>query len=91
MPLWEIWQRRSDARACRALAAAVGNPPLAEVVGGDLYGDAVAAQDTDIVLAHLAGDMGGHDVAVLQLDPEGGVGQRFDNGAFHFYVVFFCH
>ena len=73
------------------LSPAVGDAALAEVVGGDLDGDAVAAQDADVVLAHLAGDVGGHDVAVFEFHAEGGVRQRLHDGAFHLDVLFFCH
>ena len=41
-----------------------------------------------MVLAHLARDVRGHPVAVLQLDAERGVGQRLDDPAFHLNCVF---
>jgi len=73
------------------LAPAVGDAAFREVVRRDLDRDGIAAQDADIVLTHLAADVGGHDVAVFEFDSEGGVGKRLDDGAFHFDVVFFRH
>ena len=73
------------------LSPAIRDAAFCQVVRGDLDGDGVAAQDADIVLAHLAADVGGHDVAVFEFDSEGGVGKRLDDGAFHFDVVFFRH
>src|SRR6476660_3701717 len=58
---------------------AVGDAASAEVVGGELDLDPVAGEDPDVVHAHLPGDVGEHLVPVLELDPEHGVGQRFDD------------
>lgn len=79
------------AAALAISAAAVGDPALGEVVRRKLHGNRVAAQDADVVLAHLAGNMCGDDVPVLQPHAESCVGQRLDDGAFHFDVVFFGH
>ena len=73
------------------LAPAVGDAAFREVVRRDLDRDGIAAQDADVVLPHLAADVGGDDMAVFQLDAEGGVGKGLDDGAFHFDVVFFRH
>jgi hypothetical protein len=35
--------------------------------------------------------MGGHNMAVLQLDPEGRIGQGLDDLTFHLNRVFFGH
>jgi hypothetical protein len=43
------------------------------------------------MLAHAAGDVGEHYMAVVQFHPECGVGQGLDDLAFHFDVFFFCH
>ena len=48
-----------------ALAGPVGNPALAEIVGRQLYGHLVAAQNSNIVFSHLAGDMCRHNVPIL--------------------------
>ena len=73
------------------LAAAIDDAALRQVVGRHFHGDGVAGEDPDVVLAHLARDVRGHEVAVLQLDTERGVGQRLDDPAFHLNCVFLCH
>ena len=58
---------------------AVGDAATAEVVGRELDLHTVAREDPDVVHAHLPGDVREHLVPVLELDPEHGVGQRFDD------------
>src|SRR3712207_179994 len=48
-------------------------------VGGELHDHAVLGQDPDVVLPHLAADVGEHPVPVLQFDPEHRVGQWLDD------------
>lgn len=43
------------------------------------------------MLAHLAGDMGDDDMAVVQLYAKSGIGQGFNHFAFHFDLIFFRH
>ena len=57
------------------LLLAVGDAALGEVVGGHFHSDLVAFQDTDVILAHFAGNVAEHGGAVLQLDAEQRVGQ----------------
>ena len=59
------------------LLVAVGDPTPLEVVRGELHLDAVTREYPDVVHPHLAGDVGQNVVAILQLDPEHGVGQGF--------------
>ena len=73
------------------LAGPVGNPALTEIVGRQLYGHLVAAQNSNIVFSHLAGDMRGHNVSVFQFDAELRIRQVLKNGAFHFDMFLFCH
>lgn len=47
------------------LAGAKDDAPFGEVVGGKLDCDFVAGQDADVVLAHFAGDMRRHYMAVV--------------------------
>src|SRR3954466_11243320 len=61
------------------LLVAVDDATAGQVVGRELHDHAVFGQDADVVLAHLAADVGEHPVPVLQLDPEHRVGQRLDN------------
>ena len=73
------------------LAAAESNSAFGEIVGSQLNRDLVASKDADVMFAHFAGDMGNDHMAVFQLNTEQGIGQRLDNSAFHFNMVFFGH
>src|SRR6266478_9068075 len=61
----------------------VGDPAAGQVVRRQLDSDAVAGQDADEIHPKLAADVGEHPVAVLQLDREHRVGERFDDRSFH--------
>src|SRR4051812_31103238 len=65
--------------ADRRLLVPVDDATTGQVVGRELHDHAVLGQDADVVLAHLAADVGEHPVPVLQLDPEHRVGQRLDD------------
>ena len=69
----------SDFQRILDLLEAVGDPATGQVVRRQLDADPVTGQDADEVHPELAADMGEHPVAVLQLDREHGVGQRFDD------------
>src|SRR5438270_1952213 len=71
--------RPSGRGADRLLLVAVDDATAGQVVGRQLHDHAVLGQDADVVLAHLAADVGEHPVPVLQLDPEHRVGQRLDD------------
>ena len=71
-----------------SLLVAVGDAAAGEVVGGDFDGDAVAGEDADVVLAHLAADVAEEAVAVVQLDAEHRVGEGFLDDALEFQGVF---
>ena len=58
----------------RALLVAVDDATAGEVVGAELHHHAVLGEDPDVVLAHLAGDVGENLVTVAQLDPEHRIG-----------------
>jgi len=73
------------------LASAENDSTLTQVVGCELNGNLVTGQDTNVVLAHLARDVGGHNVTVLKFYPEQGIGQGLQDRALHFNVIFFCH
>src|SRR5947209_10528648 len=67
-------------RSCFSwLLVPVGDATPAEVVGRELDLHPVAGEDPDVVHPHLPGDVCEHLVPVLELDPEHGVGQRFDD------------
>src|SRR4051812_34346571 len=63
----------------RGSLVAVDDATAGEVVGRELHDHAVLGQDADVVLPHLAADVGEHPVPVLQFDPEHRVGQRLDD------------
>ena len=62
------------------LLVAVDDAAAGEVVRRELHDDSVLGEDPDVVLPHLAADVGKHAVAVRQLDAEHRVGQRLDDG-----------
>lgn len=74
-----------------ALFGAEGNATFGQIVGGQLYSDAVTGQDADVVFAHATGDVAGHNMAVVQLDPEHSVRQGLDDRTLHLDVIFFRH
>src|SRR4051794_36001677 len=61
---------------------AVDDAPAGQVVRRQLYDHAVLGEDPDVVLAHLAADVGEHLVPVAQFHPEHRIGQRLDHAAF---------
>mgnify|MGYP003340292131 CR=1 FL=1 len=52
-----------------------------EVIWRQFHDDAVVEEDADVVLPHLAADVGEHLVSVLQLNAEHRIGQRLDHAA----------
>src|SRR4051812_14427050 len=63
------------------LLVAVDDATAGQVVGRELHDHAVLGQDADVVLPHLAADVGEDLVAVLQLHAEHRVGERLDHTA----------
>src|SRR5215467_13278098 len=72
-------------------ATAKDNAALAQVVGSQFHGYGVTGQDADVMLAHLAGDVGRHHMAISQFHPESRVGQGLDDLAVHLDRVLFGH
>src|SRR5690606_16545564 len=86
--------RFTDGRTFMALASsplAVRDAPARQVIGRQFHRHPVAGQDADEVHAHLARNMAEHLVAVVQLHPEHGVGQRLDDSALHLDHIVFAH
>src|SRR4051795_4608043 len=82
--LTHLLDRRSDLHVeSSSLLVAIGDAAAGQVVRSELHLHLVARQDPDVVHPHLPRDVRQHLVAVLELDPEHGVGQRFDDGPFH--------
>ncbi|MEY4532931.1 MAG: hypothetical protein RI926_700 [Actinomycetota bacterium] len=74
------------------LFVAVDDTSTGEVVRAELYDDLVLREDSDVVLAHLARDVGKNLVAISQLNAEHSVGQRFGDRTFDLDdAVFFGH
>ena len=72
------------------LLVAVDDPATGQIVGGQLHDDAILWEDANVVLTHLARDVGEHLVSVGQLNAEHRVGQSLDNLALDFDdAVFF--
>src|SRR6478735_1192043 len=65
--------------AGKGLFVAVNDATAGQVVGRQLHDHAILRQDADVVLPHLAADVGEHAVPVLQLHPKHGVGEGFDH------------
>ena len=63
--------------------------PLDRSYGRHFHGDRVPGEDADVVFAHFARDMGGHDMTVLELHAEGGIGQSLDDLTLHLNRIFF--
>ena len=82
---------RRDPGSLWVLLVSVNDAAASQVVGGKLHHHAVVRQDPDVVLPHLAADVGEYLVAVLQLNAEHRIGQGFDNAALHLDGAFFGH
>src|SRR6185437_13976766 len=74
------------------LLVAVDDTAAGQVVRTQLHDHAVLREDADVVLTHLARDVGKHFVPVGQLNAEHRVGKSFDHGSFDLDdAVFFGH
>ena len=74
------------------LLVAVDDAAPGQVVGGKLHDDPVLGQDADVVLPHLAADVGKHLMTVLQLNAEHRIGQGLDHAALDLDgAVFLAH
>src|SRR5688572_15299882 len=65
-----------------ALLVAVDDAAARQVVWAQLHDDLVLREDSDVVLTHLARDVGENAVSVGQLNAKHRVGQRLDYCAF---------
>jgi len=75
----------------RVLLEAERDSALGQVVGRHLHVHAVAGEDPDSVLAHLAGGVGEYFVVIVQFDPEHRIGEQLGNSPRKFNKVFFRH
>src|SRR3569623_803443 len=74
-----------------ALAGAEGDASLAEIVRRELHSYFDTGENTDVMLAHFARNMGSHYVTVIQLNAKHGNWKRFDTGPLHFDMIFFSY
>src|SRR3954463_14349917 len=72
-----------------SLLVPVDEPAPGEVVRRELDHEVVLGEDPDVVLAHLAADVGEDLVAVAQLDPEPRGRESLDDGALDLHHTFF--
>ena len=82
---WTISAPAAQTISCpagRTLVQAEGDAGLGHIVGGDLDTDAVAYDEADEALAHLAGDVGQEFMAIGHLHSEHGAGENGGNHAF---------
>jgi hypothetical protein len=75
---------------CLPLLVAVGDTTSLEVVWSELYLDAVAGEDTDVVHPHFSGDVSQYFVAIFEFNTEHGIRKGFGNGPLQYDRVFFC-
>jgi hypothetical protein len=71
------------------LLVAVDDPAAGEIVGTQFNDNTVIGQDPDVVHPHLPADVSENLVPVVELDPEHGVRERLDDGAFDLDGPFF--
>src|SRR3954447_25834224 len=86
---WTSWMVSSQARS---LLVPVDDPTPREVVRRELHHHAGLGEAPDVVLAHLAADVGQDLVTVAELDPEHRVRESLDDGALDLdHTFFFRH
>src|SRR6195952_78606 len=79
-------------RLSNELLVAVDDASTRQVIRRELHDYPVLRKDSDVVLAHLAADVGENAVPVLQLNAKHRVGQRLDDLALDLNSpVFFRH
>src|SRR6266516_2030722 len=83
--------RRTDFHRRLPLLVPVHHTASCEVVRRQLHQDPISRQDPDVVHPHLAGDVGQHQMIVVQLHSEHGVRQRLDDRPLDLDRVFLRH
>ena len=77
---------------CFWLLVPVNDAAPRKVVWRQLHDDTVLGQDADVVLPHLAADVGENFVTVLQLNAKHRIGQGLDHSTLNLYgAVFLGH
>lgn len=67
------------------------DPGSAQIVRCQLNCHLVAGKNTDVVHAHLSGDMAQDHMPIIKFDLEGGIGEVFENLTLHLDVIFLRH
>lgn len=91
------FRKQNGSPGCRFLSRfnkprllhAIRNSTLGQIVRRHFHFHFVAGKNTDVILAHAAGNMGGDGMAILELHSEGGVRQGIHHRAFKFYGIVF--
>ena len=78
-------------RRSAALNMTEGNAALREVIRRELKRDAVAGENADVVLAHLAVGVSDEFVTVVELHSVAGVREHFQDLTRHLNEIFLCH
>lgn len=74
------------------LLVAVHDSAAVQVVWSQLHNNSILRQDLDVVLTHLARNVGEHNVPVRQLYTEHRIGQRLNNASLYLDdTVFLSH
>src|SRR5690242_12192792 len=79
------WRRRGG--GALVLVTEV-DPSLGEIIGRQLDGDAIAGEDADAILLHLAGGIGEGLMAIVETNAEPRVRQELGHHAVEFDQVF---
>jgi len=74
---------------CFPLLVAVGDATSFEVVRSELYLDAIAGENADVMHPHLARDMGQYFVTIFEFNTKHGIWKGLGNGPFQYNRVFF--
>jgi hypothetical protein len=73
------------------LFGTVDDTAFFQIVGCQFNSNGIAGHDANVVLSHFSGDMGSHNVPVLEFNSKHRVWQGLDNLALHLNCFFFCH
>jgi len=84
---------RSSRTARSAAVHPKDDPGFLGIVGRHLNPDTISGDKTDETFPHFPRNVGEHEMAILQFDPEHGAGQHGVNGSFQLYgfVVVILH
>lgn len=73
------------------LSVSEGDTTFAKVIGCHLNCHFVTGKNPNVMLSHFSGNMSRDDVSIIKFDSKHCVWKCFNDCAFHFDLVFFCH